>query len=456
MKFTTERLPDCMVKLTVEVEPKRVQKSLRRVAQKVARQTRIPGFRPGKAPLKVIVRRFGQEALLQQVVDENGQDWYEEALEGTELEPYGQAQLEVSSYEPLVMTFNVPVEPVVELGEYHDIRLEWEEPTVSDEAVEDELARRQQEHATLEPQDHPAELEDMVTLDVQGYIGDEQVVDLEKRAVTLNPDIDYPVAGFAEKIVGLSAEEDREFTLTYPEDHPNAAWAGKEARFQVHMHSLKTWVTPELDDELAKTAGDFETLEEWRASVREELETQTLNRAEQEYTNNAVEALVEQAQIEFPTVLVEQEMDQMLQEIDQSLKQRGLGLENYLVMTGQSKEKYRESLREQAHKRVKGNLALGALIKAENLQVSEKEIDDEIEQILESLGDSADDLRQLFSAEAARNSTRGNLLTRAALDTLKAIAKGEYQPPPPPEPKEETTAEDKAEQESTNSEEGKE
>ena len=127
-----------------------------------------------------------------------------------------------------------------------------------------------------------------------------------------------------------------------------------------------------------------------------------------------------------------------------------------MVMTGQSKEKYRESLREQAHKRVKGNLALGALIKAENLQVSEKEIDDEIEQILESLGDSADDLRQLFSAEAARNSTRGNLLTRAALDTLKAIAKGEYQPPPPPEPKEETTAEDKAEQESTNSEEGKE
>ena len=133
MKVTTERLPDCKVKLTVEDEPKQVQKPLRETARELARQYRIPGFRPGKAPLSVIVRRFGQETLLKEVVESEKQNWYEKALEEAELAPIGQAQLEVTSYEPLIMTFTLPVAPTVELGSYRDIRLDWEPSPVSDE-----------------------------------------------------------------------------------------------------------------------------------------------------------------------------------------------------------------------------------------------------------------------------------------------------------------------------------
>lgn len=442
MKITTERLPDCKVKLTVEVEAERLEKPLRQTARTLSRQVRIPGFRPGKAPFNVIERRFGREVLLKEVIDKEGQGWYEEALKESALEPYGQAQLEITSYEPLVMTLTLPVAPAVDLGEYQDIRLEWEPPAVSDEDVEKELARLQQESASLEPRDRPAELKDVTTLDIQGRIGDELMVNLNERAIALSTDVNYPVAGFAEKIVGMAPDQDREFTLTYPQDHPNAAWAGKEAHFTVHMHSLKTWVTPELDDELAKTIGEYETLDEWRAGVRAALEAKALDQAEHAYANSIVDALVEQAHIEFPAALVERELDSMMEDTDKSFKQRGLDLENYLVMTGQSRDDYRESLRETAEKRVERGLALAELASAEGLKVSKTDIEAEIDRMAEAVGDEAENFRQLFASEEMRGSIRNNLLTQSAVDTLKAIARGKYVPQAASEPEEEKEAEE--------------
>ncbi len=439
MKVTTERLPDCKVKITVEIEPARVDEPLRRIARRISQQVRIPGFRPGKAPFNVVVRRFGREALLEEVVEKEGQTWYEEALKEAELEPYDQAQLEVASYDPLVMTFTVPVAPLVDLGEYRDIRLEWEPPVVSDEDVEKELARLQQKSASLEPRDRPAELEDVVTLDIKGRIGDEVVVDVEERAVTLNPDVNYPVVGFAEKIVGLSPGQDHEFTLTYPEDHPNAAWRAKDAHFKVHVHSLKVWVTPELDDELAKTMGDYETLDEWRASVRQDLEAEALTQVEDAYANRAVDALTAQAHIEFPTTVVEKELDRMIEEMDQSLQRRGLGLENYLIMIGKSKEEYRESQQESAERRVRHGLALAELIKVEGLKVPKADIDTEIDRLTKALGDKVENFEQTFPLDELHKSLHNSLLTKAAIDTLKAIARGEYAPEAQPKPGEEET-----------------
>jgi trigger factor len=440
LKVTAERLPQCEARLTVEIEPEIVERPLRQVARRLSRRVRIPGFRPGKAPYRIIESRFGRDALLEEVIEQEGQNWYEQALEETELEPYGQAQLEVTSHDPLVMTFTLPVEPAVDLGDYHDIRIEWHPPTVSDEEVEEEMARRGQQAASLEPVDRPAELEDVATLDVRGYIGDQAIVELKERDITLNSEVNYPVTGFADKVVGMEVGQDREFTLTYPQAHPNAAWAGKEARFIVHLHSLKTWVTPELDDELAKTMGDHETLDDWRASVREELEAQALEQAEQEYVDSAVEALVEQAHIEYPAITVERQLDSMLEDVDQSLQQRGLGLDNYLIMTGQSREDYRESQREAAENRVRRGLVLAELVQAEALEVTENDLDDEIARLAEAAGDAGENLRQIFLEEKMRHSLRYSLLNQAALDTLKAIARGEYVPKPSPEPKDEEEA----------------
>jgi len=437
LKVTTERLPGCQVKLTVEIDPGRVEESLRQTTRRLSRQMRIPGFRPGKAPYHVMVRRLGREALLQEVVEGKGQGWYEEALKETDLEPYGQAQLELTSYDPLVMTFTLPVAPVVDLGEYQDLRLDWEPPLVSDEDEQEALARLQQESASLEPIERPAELEDVATLDIEGHIGDDVVVDMKERSVTLTQDVNYPVAGFVEKIVGMSPGQDCEFTLTYPQDHANAAWAGKEAHFKVHMHGLKVWVTPQLDDELAKTMGNYATLDEWRASVREGLEAQALKQAEDDYADAAVDALADQAHIEFPAVMVKHRLDSMMEDADQSLRQRGLGLENYLIMAGQSREEYRESMRETAEKQLTKGLVLAELVRAEELEVSEADIDAEIDRLVERLGNEAGDFRQALANEDMRDSLRSSLLTQAAKDTLKAIARGEYVSQAATEPQEE-------------------
>jgi len=429
LKVTTERLPDCEVKLVVEIDSQSVEKALRQTARQLAREMRFPGFRPGKAPFNVVLRRFGREALIDETLEKEGQAWYERALEEVSLEPFGRAQLETTSYDPLVLTFSVPVEPVIDLGCYHDIRLEWQAPQVTDEDVGREMQRLQQQKAKLEPVERVAQLEDVAVLDAQGRIDDELVVDLSERPVTLNPDINYPVIGFAEKIVGMSPGQERTFTLTYPEDHANAAWAGREAQFEVHMYGLKAWVAPELTDALAQSVGDYSTLIEWRAAVRQELQAEAEHQAEHDYADRAVVALAEQASIEFPAVMVERELDSMLQEKDQSLQQRGLGLDNFLVMTRQSKEDYRESLRDSAKRRVQRGLALAELIRAEGLAVSEAQVDAEIERMAQSLGDEAEKFREFLATDEMRDSVRNNLLSQAAVDTLKAIVKGEYTPP---------------------------
>jgi trigger factor len=429
LKVTTERLPNCEVKLTVEMDAQRVNNAMRRAARGLARDVKIPGFRSGKAPFKVILRRFGQEALMDEVLGAEGQSWYDQALEEVELEPFGQAGLEVSSYEPLVLTFTLPVEPVVELGNYRDIRLDWEPPQVTDEEVEEELERLRRENARLRSVDRPIQLEDVVTMDVAGRLDGELIVDMEERPITLNPEISYPVPGFAEKVVGMTVGDDREFSITYPQDHANAAWAGREATFRVHLHAVKAWEAPELSDELARDAGDVESLDEWRAAVRQELEEAAQQQAEHDYANDAVGALAEQSQIEYPAVMVERELDGMMQEMDQSLRQRGLGLENFLVMTGRSEDEYRDSMRETAEDRVRRGLALGKLVEAEGLEVSEEEIDAEIERMAEGLGDEAEKFREFLATDEMRDSVRNRLVSQAAVDLLTEIARGEYTPP---------------------------
>ncbi len=428
MKVTTERLPDCQVKMAVEIEPTRVEESLRRIVSRVSRDYRIRGFRPGKAPFNVVVQRFGREALLDEVIDKEGRNWYLEALEEAQVRPFDQATLEITSYDPLVMTFTLPVQPVVDLGTYRDLRLDWQPPDVSDEQVAEELGRLQQKSATLEPQEQPAEMENVVTLDIEGRIGDQVVVSAEERAVTLSPTINYPVTGFAEKILGMSPGEDREFALLYPQDHPNAAWKGQQAYFRVHMHNLKVWVTPELDDDLAQTIGGYETLDEWRTSVREELEAEALEKAENDYADQVLDALAAQAHIEYPAAIIEQELDRMMEDLDASLKQRGLGLENFMIMTGKTQETYRESMREDARKRVERGLVLGELIRAERLEVSEADIEAAMDRFLEALGPEADSLPEGFSLDDLYETFENSLMSKIAVDTLKAIARGEYIP----------------------------
>jgi trigger factor len=414
--------------LTIEVDEERVERELRRAARRVSKRRRIPGFRPGKAPYDAVLRFFGKNTLYQEVLDDLGEAVFKEATEKEGIEPFGQAELMDIQIEPMVLKMLVPVAPIIELGDYRQLRLTPPEVTVSDEDVETAFERIQAQHSQWQPVERPAQLDDQAILDIESTAEGQVVLSNQERALLLKAESPYPAPGFNEQIVGMAIGEDREFDLTYPENLANEELAGKESHFKVHLHDLKELVLPELDDDLAKTLGDFETFDKLRAKVREDLQAEAEREAESHFSNEVLTATVERARIEFPPALLERELDGLLEDQDRIVRQReGLTLDNWLEINKKSKEEYRDELRPQAAERLKRGLALGEVIKLEGITVEEEEVDDQIESISSSFGEQADKAREVFSSPDNRRSIASELLTKKAFQRLMAIARGEIE-----------------------------
>lgn len=428
MEISAERLENCQVELTIEVDEERVEQELRRVARRISKQRRIPGFRPGKAPYDVVLRLFGKDALYQETLEDLSESVYKEALEKEGIEPFAQAELIDFQFEPMVLKLMVPVAPIVELGDYRQLRLTPSEVTVSDEEVEDALKRIQAQHGQWQPVERPAQLDDQAIVDIESTVEGEVVFSNQERTLLLKAEFPYPVPGFNEQIVGMVIGEDREFDLTYPEDLANEKLAGKESHFKVHLHDLKELVLPDLDDDLAKTAGDFETFDELKTKVRENLQAEAEREAESRFTNEVLTATVERARIEFPPVLLERELDALVEEQDRISRQRqGLTLDNWLEINKKSKEEYRDELRPRAVERLKRRLTLGKVVEMEGITVEEEEVGDQIERMSSVFGEQADEARDVFSSADNMRSIASDLLTNKALQRLVAIAKGQVE-----------------------------
>ncbi len=426
MKLSTERLEDCQVVLNIEIDEKRVEQHMRRVARRLSQSMRFPGFRKGKAPYNLILRRLGKETLIGEALDELGEEVFKEALEESGIEPIAQASLESIEYDPLTLKMIVPVAPVVEVGNYRQIRLEPEEANVDDETVENVLKDLQKNHAEQRPVQRPAQLGDIVVMDTRATVEGEVVFNDEERTLTLKTDAFYPLPGFSEQVVGMVIGDDREFDIAYPEDADIPDLAGKEVHFAVHLHDIKEEVLPALDDNLAMTVGDYETLDELRASVRAELQLMAEREAEEHFTTRALEEAVKGSRVEFPPVLLERELDDMMAERDRFLRQQqGLTLDNYLQMLQMSKEEFRADLQPQARERLTQFLVLNEVAQTEELQVSPDEIEMEIERLSQPYGEQAETMKKILSSPASRRSLRVELLVRKTIERLVAIARGE-------------------------------
>ncbi len=365
MKVETERLENCQMALTIEVEEERTQQALRNAARRISRRAKIPGFRPGKAPYNIVARYFGQEALYQEVVDELGATFYKEALEEVGIEPFGQATLTDYQIEPLVLKLVVPLPPVVELGDYRQMRLETEEETIREEEVNEALKRIQQENIFWEPVERSAQWGDLAIVDIEGTVEGETVVENERKELILETDSSDPLPGFSGELLGMTINEQREFTLTYPEDFKDGDLAGQQVHFNVYLQDLKEEVVPDIDDDLARTVGSYETLEDLKAELRRDLQA----KAKGGFADRALAALVERSKIEFPPVLLEEELDNWLEEFDRGLKRQGLSLENYLKMKKQTNEDVRKEISPQVKERLKRGLVLSRFIELEGLDI---------------------------------------------------------------------------------------
>lgn len=432
MKIETRELADREIELTVEIPEDRLQAAMSSAARRLSRDTKIPGFRPGKAPYDVVLRRFGEEAIFEEALENLGQQAYREALDQAEIEPYAPGTLdEMVTKEPLVLRYTVPLAPEIDLGNYREMRAPYEVPEVKDEAVDQMMEELRQSQALVEPVERPAQMTDVVILEVRGELQDSQedenpiLVDEQSVAVLVSQDTDWPFTGVVEHLEGMEAGQERDVTFTFPEDYPNESLRGRSASFHLSCLEVKSRFLPEWTDDLAKNLGDFEGLLDLRINVRKRLEEQASRQAEAEYARGVVDAVVESATVRHPPLLLEDELDTMVGELSRRLQSQNLNLEDYLKIEGKTEEDLREEMKPQAQQRLARALVLGEVVRSENLELSDEELQTETERLLTPFGENADELRKTFEHPVGQRHIALDLLTNKAIKQLVAINRGE-------------------------------
>jgi len=426
MKVTTERLDNCQVNVIIELDAAETEEKLRQTARKLSREFTVPGYRRGRAPFHAVIRVFGREAVQQQTLEDFGNDIYEQALEEIEYEPYEIGDLQEVEWDPFRMVVQIPIPPEIELGDYRAVRVPLEPEEVTDEEVEAELERMRQEFAQWVPVERPAQMGDQVLMDYRGTAGDEPVMDNENYELLLEEGAFHPLPGFHEQVVGMAPGETKTFELQVPEEDEDEEVAGKTATITAALHAVREQDLPEMADELAMMVGTYETLDELKASVRERLETEALEREEADYLSKVLEAMIEDAsRIEYPSQAVDREADLALRQMEQNFAMQGLPPSTLWSMIGKTREQYKQEMGPVAEDRLRRRLVLEEVGRREGLEPDEAEIEAEIERMVAMAGDEADEMREMLESPEGRASIADDLRIDLARERVKAIGKGE-------------------------------
>ena len=327
--ISTSPRDDHQLDMTIQLGPERTEQALQRGARAVAKKAKIPGFRPGKAPFVTVLRMYGKEAVLGEILDDLGEEVYKEALATEKPDIYGQAALEDVKFDPVTFKLIVPLRPTVDLGDYRSLRLDAPEVTVGEADVEAVLATALAATATLQAVERPAALGDSVLVDIHGTVGDETIMDNQDWQLTLRGEGGW-LPGFDAAFVGLSAGAEKSFDLTYPEDS-SSRFKGQVASFQVTVKEIKAKVQPEADDEFVKTLGEYTDLADYRVKKLAELTEERIKEATATLNEAAVDALVERATITYPPAAVDDTVHGMMSDFETRLKNIGYALADYLL-----------------------------------------------------------------------------------------------------------------------------
>ncbi len=420
MKASAERIEGCQVVLNVEAEPEEMEQSLESAYRRLVNRVEVPGFRKGKAPRAILERHIGRDALVGKALDKLVPDLYEKALDEQDINAIGQPEMEMVQSDPAIFKATVPVQPVVELGDYTSVSVTAEEVNVTDEGVNEAIDNLRRNQASWEPVERGARYGDSVTMDVEGTIDGETVLDNKGQAFTLSEGSTSPLPGFVDQIVGVQSGEEKEFTLTVPEDFSTEKFQGKECAFKVSISEIKEEKLPEVNDEFAKSLEqNVETVEQLREMVADRLKNSRDQEAKQKVEAQAIEQAVNMSKVEFPSVLVDQEIESTIQ--NQLSRLGGMQLENFLRIKGSTEEELREESRPNAEKRVGNSLLLNKVAEAENVEVSDEDIDAELRRRMQEFGDNQN-LQQLMNSEESRERIRNELRLRKTIDRLVELA----------------------------------
>ena len=432
MKVTRDNSSPIEVTLTVELATEDENPFVERSYRRVVSRLNIPGFRRGRAPRHIVESMMGRTALLQEALEFMVPETLDKVLQDEEVSAFGEPSIEVTELEPVSFTATVPLEPTVDLAGYREIRVETEPVEVTDEEVDGVLDRVRDEQAVWEPVERAAEYGDRLNLDVLGTMDEETVVEDEDVEYIPNEENVLPFPGFAPNLVGLSEDDESEFTVTVPEDYPREQYAGKDIQFRVSVLSVKEKSVPELDDEFAKSVGDgFDDLEALRTSIRESLTNQAENAARSELEQKSLDALCEVAVVNVSPLLYERELEAMQADRERMLRQQGLDLATYLRFMGKSPDEFLDEMRPNAERRLVSALVMRKLAEVEEIEISDEDVQSETDRLLGlSSGDeeqdesNLDSLREFLGSESTRDNIRSTLHSRRVMERLTDIAQG--------------------------------
>ena len=424
MQVTRESDSSTEVTLNVSMDAEDEEPFLTRSYRRLAGRVRIPGFRPGKAPRSVVENHLGRLTLVQEALEFMIPESLDQVLRDHEIRAFAEPQLEVLDLEPVSFKAVVPLEPEVDLGEFRSIRASAPPVEIGDEDVTRVLKDLQNESAPWEPAERPVAFGDLVTINVKGTVAGEDAIDDE--GVDYVPDMEnnFPVPGFSVYLEGMTEGQEKDFTLSVPEDNYQENFAGKECHFHVEVVSVKEKQLPELDDEFAKGVREgFESIEALSDHIRQRLTEDGEATARRELERNVLEEVKKLASIEASELIYQREMDSLREDHERNLRSQRLDMDTYLRFVGQTAEEFEERLRPQAEDRLSTFLVMRKFAEQESIEVEASEIEAEIDRLTEnSAEESAANLRRVLSSEDSRESLRSSLLNRKVLARLVEIA----------------------------------
>ena len=425
MNVTRESENPTEVTLSILMDSEDEEPFLNRSYRRLAGRVRIPGFRPGKAPRSIVESHLGRETLVQEALEFMIPESLDQVLREHEIRAFVEPQLEVLDLEPVSFKAVVPLEPMVDLGDFRSIRLELADVEIGDEDVNNVLESLQYESAPWEPVERPVIFGDLVTVNVRGTIAGEDVIDDDGVDYIPQLENNLPVPGFSVYIEGMTEGQEKEFTLPLPEESAPEGSVASECHFRVEVIAIKEKQLPELDDEFAKGVREgFESMEALSEHIRQRLTADAEATALRELERNSLEEIKKIATIQASELIYQREMESIREDHERSLRNQRLDMDTYLRFVGQTEEEWEEQLRPQAEDRLATLLVLRKLAEQEEVEVEPSEVDEEIDRLMENAAEeTAEGLRRMLSSEDSRESIRSSLLNRKVMARLVEIVK---------------------------------
>ena len=443
MKFEKKQLENHQVEITVETDEEQFKKSKGQAAREISKDSKIPGFRPGKAPYDVVQRIYGEDYIEERAVELVINELYPQILKEADIKPYGPGKLDdIIEKNPPKFKLSIPLEPEVELADYKTIKAPYKLPKTTEKEIEVVLKNLQTNYATAEEVDRPTENGDLVTAVINAELikpdegQDAQILKDTPHQAIIGENTDeeqFPFKGFSDNFIGMAKGEEKEFTHKYPKDSDFEHLRGKEVKFKVRLENVKKLIKPELDDEFAKTLG-LEDLKTVKESIKLQLETEKRNDYDNKYYDELLDKLVKKSVVKYPPLALEDEINDVLSNFESNLAKQNLDLDTYLKINTREKEDFIEKdIKPAAQKRLEHSLVMDEVSRTEKIELDQAELQQEYTRSFMQMQSAPDfqKLQKQFTTQKLANVTvmqaASRLMNMKTLEKLKAYASGEME-----------------------------